>query len=322
MKRTFIIPSKKEYNIDNNKLVDNRIRTVDYDENVDTTTLQRVTGSYDYDDEGKMALECSVDCYIPDTVTVTNSGGLLRRYFPCYFIIENATSWDMFFSVVQPQYDNQKYVKLANEVISYENFKELVEEHYETTTTFEGSWVCAYGIENGNRIIYFTIVTLYSGITAPYLTSFECKYRQITTQTKTNVYSIEGENVSEYSLDTNEFIASNTKGLSGTIGETLCKKITNEYKDGKETVTIKCSVGDFYTDEYADEKAINIDKAETVDVGDIAIPYMRTGQKGGYQYDTPLSKYADGSAKEFRVVGVEHSFDGAIWQTITLVEEV
>lgn len=322
MERIFTITSKKEYSIDNDKIVNNRIRTVDYEENVDTTTAQTVTGSYDKNDSGNFELECSVDCYIPNTVVSTNSGGILRRYYPCYFTIENATSWDMFFSVVEPKFNNKEYVKLASEATSYENFKSLVEAYYATDTTFEGSWVCAYGVEHGERVIYFTLVRHYSGVESEFITSFECKYRQILTQTRASVYSIDGKTVSDYSLDTNELVTSNTKSASGTIGQLLCEKITTGYKNGKQTATIKCSVGDFYSDEYQTEKVIDIDNAETASVGDTVVPYVRTGRKGGWQYDAPLSSDGEGNAKSFDVIGVEHVFDGAIWQVLTLIESV
>ena len=54
----------------------------------------------------------------------------------------------------------------------------------------------------------------------------------------------------------------------------------------------------------------------TFKIGDIVIPYV-FGVGG---QDKPMSRYKDGSPKQFRVVGAKIFFSGATWQEITLQE--
>ena len=195
--------------------------------------------------------------------------------------------------------------------------------------------MCAYGRGVGDEVlIYFTILRQWNfgeNNQSILLTKFECKYATIGQSSKTKLYSMDNKVVSDYSLETNE-LTSTDVGVATTsdeqttitspIGKLLCEKIASEYKNGRETATIKCSVGNFYGDEYENEKTIDIDNAETASVGDTVVPYVRTGRKGGWQYDAPLSSDGYGNAKSFDVIGVEHVFDGAIWQVLTLIESV
>jgi hypothetical protein len=54
----------------------------------------------------------------------------------------------------------------------------------------------------------------------------------------------------------------------------------------------------------------------TFKIGDIVIPYV-FGVGG---QDKPMSRYKDGSPKQFRVVGAKIFFSGATWQEVTLQE--
>ena len=235
---------------------------------------------------------------------------------------------------------NSPYIVLQKdgkprEVSSLDEFVSAVEEFYDTTGNVFDSYVCAYGRGAGDEVlIYFTILRQwnfgeYNDIII--LTKFECKYNTVGQSSKTKLYSMDNKVVSDYSLETNE-LTSTDVGVATTsdeqsvitspIGKLLCEKIASEYKNGRETATIKCSVGNFYGDEYENEKTIDIDNAETASVGDTVVPYVRTGRKGGWQYDAPLSSDGYGNAKSFDVIGVEHVFDGAIWQVLTLIESV
>lgn len=344
MDRLFTIPSKKEYKIDNNKVVANQIRTIDYVEATPTSSAATATGSLTFltADTKKYEKESTVDFYVaPRAVKYpTKTASNYRTFYPCYIRINRAKSWTLTATVRELEMDNDPYIVLQKdgkprEVASLEDFVSAVEEYYDTHTIIFDSYVCAYGRGVGDEVlIYFTILRRHSfgaNDTAILFTKFECKYTTVGQSSKTTLYSMDNKVVSDYSLEANE-LTSTDVGTAATsdeqtiitspIGKLLCEKIASEYKNGRETATIKCSVGNFYGDEYEIEKTIDIDNAETASVGDTVVPYVRTGRKGGWQYDAPLSSDGEGNAKSFDVVGVEHIFDGAIWQVLTLIESV
>lgn len=344
MGRLFTIPSKKEYKIDNDKVVANQVRTIDYVEATPTSSDATATGSlaFSSDTTTKYKKESTVDFYVaPRSVKYpANVASNYRKFYPCYIRINRAKSWTLTATVREFEMGNSPYVVLQKdgkprEVSSLDEFVSAVEEFYDTTGNVFDSYVCAYGRGAGDEVlIYFTILRQwnfgeYNDIII--LTKFECKYNTVGQSSKTKLYSMDNKVVSDYSLETNE-LTSTDVGVATTsdeqttitspIGKLLCEKIASEYKNGRETATIKCSVGNFYGDEYENEKTIDIDNAETASVGDTVVPYVRTGRKGGWQYDAPLSSDGYGNAKSFDVIGVEHVFDGAIWQVLTLIESV
>lgn len=344
MGRLFTIPSKKEYKIDNDKVVANQVRTIDYVEATPTSSGATATGSlaFSSDTTTKYQKESTVDFYVaPRSVKYpANVASNYRKFYPCYIRINRAKSWTLTATVREFEMGNSPYIVLQKdgkprEVSSLDEFVSAVEEFYDTTEIVFDSYVCAYGRGAGDEVlIYFTILRQwnfgeYNDIII--LTKFECKYNTVGQSSKTKLYSMDNKVVSDYSLETNE-LTSTDVGVATTsdeqttitspIGKLLCEKIASEYKNGRETATIKCSVGNFYGDEYENEKTIDIDNAETASVGDTVVPYVRTGRKGGWQYDAPLSSDGYGNAKSFDVIGVEHVFDGAIWQVLTLIESV
>ena len=344
MGRLFTIPSKKEYKIDNDKVVANQVRTIDYVEATPTSSDATATGSlaFSSDTTTKYKKESTVDFYVaPRSVKYpANVASNYRKFYPCYIRINRAKSWTLTATVREFEMGNSPYIVLQKdgkprEVSSLDEFVSAVEEFYDTTGNVFDSYVCAYGRGAGDEVlIYFTILRQwnfgeYNDIII--LTKFECKYNTVGQSSTTELYSMDNKVVSDYSLETNE-LTSTDVGVATTsdeqsvitspIGKLLCEKIASEYKNGRETATIKCSVGNFYGDEYENEKTIDIDNAETASVGDTVVPYVRTGRKGGWQYDAPLSSDGYGNAKSFDVIGVEHVFDGAIWQVLTLIESV
>lgn len=344
MGRLFTIPSKKEYKIDNDKVVANQVRTIDYVEATPTSSDATATGSLTFSSftTTRYQKESTVDFYVaPRSVKYpANVASNYRKFYPCYIRINRAKSWTLTATVREFEMGNSPYIVLQKdgkprEVSSLDEFVSAVEEFYDTTGNVFDSYVCAYGRGAGDEVlIYFTILRQwnfgeYNDIII--LTKFECKYNTVGQSSTTKLYSMDNKVVSDYSLETNE-LTSTDVGVATTsdeqtiitspIGKLLCEKIASEYKNGRETATIKCSVGNFYGDEYENEKTIDIDNAETASVGDTVVPYVRTGRKGGWQYDAPLSSDGYGNAKSFDVIGVEHVFDGAIWQVLTLIESV
>jgi hypothetical protein len=91
-----------------------------------------------------------------------------------------------------------------------------------------------------------------------------------------------------------------------------------DYKNGKETATIRCSISDYY-DYDSEKKVIAIDnstgKMSFVE-GDQVIP-MVYGADGK---DYPMSLKQDGNPKVFNVLGTKKYYNGAVWQELYLQE--
>lgn len=125
-----------------------------------------------------------------------------------------------------------------------------------------------------------------------------------------------GENIFTY--PTNELLqTTNAYNVDESMFEKNCNSIINSYKNGKETMTLTCSIGD-YKDENG-EKVISVGKDNlpmSFSHGDIAIP-MKRSYDG---VDIPRSVNSDGTPKEFIVTGINYIYDGACWQKLNLQE--
>ena len=99
-------------------------------------------------------------------------------------------------------------------------------------------------------------------------------------------------------------------------GSSIYKDTLDNYKNGKETAKIRCSIG-----EYLDEKDEVVISTKTSDKMlfehyDQVVPMVKTS----LGYDEPMSLTSDGKAKVFEVVGARQFYDGAVWQELTLRE--
>lgn len=96
------------------------------------------------------------------------------------------------------------------------------------------------------------------------------------------------------------------------------KQTQQDYAKGKETATIRCSIGDYF-DYDSGEKLISIDNSTgkmSFNIGDEVVP-MVFGADGN---DTPMSLTSSGLPKKFSVLGSKIYYDGAVWQEISLQE--
>jgi hypothetical protein len=124
------------------------------------------------------------------------------------------------------------------------------------------------------------------------------------------VHSIDGNELMQTS---NYLLDSGKKAIETMYGETR-----KEYENGKETATIRCSIGDYF-DYDSKEKVISIDNSTgkmSFKMYDQVIP-MIYGADGK---DRPMSTYQDGSPKVFKVLGSKIYYDGAVWQELSLQE--
>lgn len=105
------------------------------------------------------------------------------------------------------------------------------------------------------------------------------------------------------------------------LAEWLVNRAYENYKDGIETATIRCSLVDYYNSDGVLEisptnySANNADTRMMFSVGDIVTPHVATPNG-----DRPMSSKPDGTPKEFLVTGVTLISDGAVWQELQLQE--
>ena len=127
------------------------------------------------------------------------------------------------------------------------------------------------------------------------------------------------------SIESNELLQTDSIIHNKKLSEYNYEQITQDWGEGKETATIKCSIGEYY--QYDDTKpdkkgdlAIstqNNDLPMLFNINDLVIPYIATANGGA----APLSLTLDGKPKSFKVTQIRPYFDGAFWQELQLQEE-
>lgn len=135
-------------------------------------------------------------------------------------------------------------------------------------------------------------------------------------ETETNEVS-NGNGVKDFDIETNEFYQTGTTYNGTNIFQNNSQNIINEWGKGKETSTLKCSIGEYY-DESGNlvVSTQNNDLPMTFNIRDLVIPYIPIA-RGRTE---PMSIRTDGKAKIFQVTQVRPYFDGACWQEIMLQE--
>ena len=127
----------------------------------------------------------------------------------------------------------------------------------------------------------------------------------------TKTFSLGGNN--ELMQTSNYYQSTDTNAITRAFSDTL-----TDYGKGKETATIRCSIGDYYEYDSGD-KVISIDNSTgkmSFKMYDQVIP-MVYGADGK---DRPMSLYQDGTPKVFQVLGSKIYYDGAVWQELSLQE--
>ena len=121
----------------------------------------------------------------------------------------------------------------------------------------------------------------------------------------------------KYSVESNELLQTTTTIDNKKLSQYIYEQITGEWGGGKETATLKCSIGEYY-DENNNLviSTKNNDLQMTFNIRDLVIPYIPTA-RGGTE---PMSIKLDGTPKVFQVTQVRPYFDGACWQEIMLQE--
>lgn len=142
-----------------------------------------------------------------------------------------------------------------------------------------------------------------------------------------SVYSVKGETRTfgdgsdYYEMPSNELFQMTTKFSGVPITEVNANSLANDFRNGKETYELLCSVKEYYNEDGTlaiSTKGQVVGKTKMLfDIGDEVIPYKPTAAG-----DKPISYKKDGKTpKTFIVVGVTPIFDGAVWQRLNLVEK-
>lgn len=163
------------------------------------------------------------------------------------------------------------------------------------------------------------------------------------------VHSVDGNEL----MQTSNYLLDNGKNAIKTMYEETRK----EYEVGKETATIRCSIGDYYdynnkrlrinaNQKIAKEKnislvvpkeknvsnapIISVNKNSIVTVKNFNVEVLPMSFKlydqvipmvyGADGKDRPMSLYQDGTPKVFQVLGSKIYYDGAVWQELSLQE--
>lgn len=123
-----------------------------------------------------------------------------------------------------------------------------------------------------------------------------------------------------FSIDSNELIQTTTYKDMPTqpISQYIYKQIKNNWEQGKETATIKCSIGEYYDDNgNLVISTKNNELPMLFNIKDKVIPYIAVANGG----TEPLSKKLNGNPKIFKITQIRPYFDGAFWQELQLQEQ-
>lgn len=163
---------------------------------------------------------------------------------------------------------------------------------------------------------------------------FFLKYTTIELQTlnysvygNQNVYNIKGNTITlgdgsdYYEMPSNELFQKTTKLSSVPITEINANNLIKDFRNGKETYELLCSVKEYYNEDgtlaISTKGEVGGKTKMLFDIGDEVIPYKPTAAG-----DKPISYKKDGKTpKTFIVVGVTPIFDGAVWQKLNIIEE-
>ena len=134
-----------------------------------------------------------------------------------------------------------------------------------------------------------------------------------------------GSGKKPHSLSGNELLQDSAKvtktdksgnNVEVALTKHLGENVLTEYAKGKETATVLCSISDYF-DENGEKVIDTKTNKMSFRLHDEVIPYVF----GANNEDKPMSRYQDGTAKVFEVVGSNIIYDGAVWQELTLLEK-
>lgn len=136
-----------------------------------------------------------------------------------------------------------------------------------------------------------------------------------------NITKTFGDGSDYYEMPSNELFQATTKISSVPITEINANNLIKDFRNGKETYELLCSVKEYYNEDgtlaISTKGEVGGKTKMMFDIGDEVIPYKSTAAG-----DKPISYKKDGKThKTFIVVGVTPIFDGAVWQRLNLIEK-
>jgi hypothetical protein len=211
----------------------------------------------------------------------------------------------------------------------------LIEPTYIIPTNLTPTSNYEFDIDIYCGVTYFTAEGTYGhlGVSDPnaepinvergYITEY--RPQSVTVNFENNVFSltladndivIDGEN-----SDGISFSISNNSLLQETYIEEIqsrFKKTVDEYKNGKETATMTCSISNYNDENGAEQISIerNDERKMSFKLYDEVVPCVMNE----YGEDSPMSVNADGLPKSFLVLGSEMFYDGSVMQRLSLQE--
>lgn len=313
---SIIIPSKNIYQLQNPKVIKNKIEAVNYSyDNVQKVTTE---SNFNYDIlSGEGVLN-------PELKTIKSRAGAV--FAETEILIENFGIEDINTYVLYPSIEwtdragNVHYGASFRQGTIY--YKELDRKLTNNDTIFDG---------NDYRLLIFKeVISRYMvRLTCYFLIGVPKSYTDATiiynssatinvsygTYSKTNVAV---DNGGDFSLDKNELMQNTTKADNGmSIYDFLSSQIVSSYKNGKEMAEILCQIGDYY-DEFGEKiiSASDENKRAKFGINDPVIPMVFSANGK----DIPMSRYKNGLPKVFKVLGFKMIYDGAVWQRLTVQE--
>lgn len=311
-----LIPSSKIFgDIENNKLTKNKIKNIQY---VDKKLVSKSDVNLDFQ---QISFAQSEDGY---TITSENDNYvLLSTYSPSENITRGILKVDFYVSNNSFRLDTLEYTTTnssgttnnlteKNNIYNVQNLDNFVEIVESKVSDDESIFV---GVDNYENCLYIDFVLYIRGKT---YTSYNFKGKFL-------VYNFNQVNRllnNEYK----EYFIRNDNGLMNstvkygyedkTLSLHTAEKIQQQWKNGKETFKLVCSVGEYYDENGNLSKSTKklIDDLENTifKLDDIVIPY----KLNALGYDEPISMYSNDRPKKFRIVHNEIYYDGALWQKI------
>lgn len=199
----------------------------------------------------------------------------------------------------------------------------------------DGSTSISRRIFSDYLLVFFGFVSSYdtdlgvgdhpTGYARDFITSISITLEARKLEKEDNVQHSGDDNTRPFEMPESSLLTTQTymQGESGKVqlAEWLVNRAYENYKEGIETATVRCSLVDYYNSDGVLEisptnySADNANTRMMFSVGDIVIPYVATPNG-----DRPMSSKPDGTPKEFLVTGVTLISDGAIWQELQLQE--
>lgn len=129
-------------------------------------------------------------------------------------------------------------------------------------------------------------------------------------------FTLSSNSGNSFKISGNELLQKTNTYEGNSAIKTFAKKLIENYKNGKETATLKCSITNYFDEN--NQIVIDVDNNEKMcfNIGDKVIPYIYTSTGE----EKPMSLKEDGTPKVFQVVQRKINLSGAFFQEITIQE--